>query len=345
VYLPDVAVRVLEVRAADEHRPRAAGRAYLIGWARDTVRIMAIMTRVLGRTGADVTILGYGAMELRGLPRGPEVTDTGAGRLLNAVLDGGINLIDTSPDYGRSEELIGTHVGHRRDEFFLASKCGCPLELPADRPPPYPHDYSKANVRAAVEQSLRRLRTDRLDLVQVHMSPSRATLEENRTVETLRELQAEGKVRFIGMSGILPHLQEHLAMNVFDVFQIPYSAVQRDHEELITEAAAAGAGTFIRGGAARGAASEDKNWQAGPLSQDPGVGQRNWETSGVEDLISQAGIGKQEFILRFTLSHPGLSTTIVGTANPGHLAGNIAIAEKGPLPADLYEEAKKLLPQ
>ena len=51
-----------------------------------------------------------------------------------------------------------------------------------------------------------------------------------------------------------------------------------------------------------------------------------------------------EFILRFTLSHPGLSTTIVGTANPAHLAGNIAIAEKGPLPADLYEEAKKRLP-
>jgi len=61
---------------------------------------MAIMTRPLGRTQTDVTILGYGAMELRGLPRGPEIADEDAGRLLNAVLDGGINLIDTSPDYG-----------------------------------------------------------------------------------------------------------------------------------------------------------------------------------------------------------------------------------------------------
>ena len=76
---------------------------------------MAISTRTLGRTGADVTILGYGAMELRGLPRGPAVTDQDAGRLLNAVLDGGVNLIDTSPDYGRSEELIGASIGHRRD--------------------------------------------------------------------------------------------------------------------------------------------------------------------------------------------------------------------------------------
>jgi len=305
---------------------------------------MAIMTRALGRTGADVTILGYGAMELRGQPRGPEITDEDAGRLLNAVLDGGINLIDTSPDYGRSEELIGTYLGPRRGEFFLASKCGCPIETPADAPPPYPHDYSKQNVRAAVERSLRRLRTDRLDLVQVHMSPSVATLEENGTIEELNDLRAEGKVRFIGMSGILPNLPGHIAMNVFDAFQIPYSAVQRDHENLITEAVDTGAGTLIRGGAARGAASEEKNWSNGPLTQEPGLGQRNWETSGVEDLINEAGIGRQEFILRFTLSHPGLSTTIVGTANPAHLAGNIAVAERGPLPADLYEEAKKRLP-
>jgi aryl-alcohol dehydrogenase-like predicted oxidoreductase len=306
---------------------------------------MAIKTRVLGRTGADVTVLSYGAMELRGAPRGPEITDQDAERLLNAVLDGGINLIDTSPDYGRSEELVGSYLGHRRDEFFLASKCGCPMEPPADgTPPPYPHDYSPANVRANVERSLTRLRTDRLDLVQVHMSPSKATLEENQTVETLKDLQAEGKIRFIGMSGILPNLPDHIAMGVFDVFQIPYSAVQRNHEELITGAVEAGAGTFIRGGAARGAASEEKNWQNSPLSQDPGLGQRNWETSGIDSLLSEAGMSNMEFILRFTLSHPGLSTTIVGTSNPAHLAGNIAIAEKGPLPADLYEEARKRLP-
>ena len=216
---------------------------------------MAIMTRPLGRTQTDVTILGYGAMELRGAPAGPEIADEDAGPLLNAVLDGGINLIDTSPDYGRSEELIGRYVGHRRDEFFLASKCGCLIELPADALPPYPHDYSPGNVRAAVEQSLRRLRTDHLDLVKVHMSPGTATLEENHTVETLQGLRDEGKVRFIGMSGILPDLPDHLAMNVFDAFQIPYSAVQRDHEELISRAANTGAGVLVRGGAARGTAA------------------------------------------------------------------------------------------
>ena len=88
---------------------------------------MTIEMRPLGRTGTDVTILGYGAMELRGQPHGPPTADEDAGQLLNEVLDAGINLIDTSPDYGGSEELIGRYVGHRRDEYFLASKCGCLL--------------------------------------------------------------------------------------------------------------------------------------------------------------------------------------------------------------------------
>src|SRR3984957_10893194 len=232
---------------------------------------MTIARRRLGRTEADVTILGYGAMELRGVPRGPAIADEDAGRVLNAVLDGGINLIDTSPDYGHSEGVMGRSIGPRREDFFLASKCGCPVTPPADAPPPLPHDYSAANVRADVEQSLRRLGTDRLDLVQVHMSPSRAQLEQDHTIETMQALQGEGKVRFLGMCGILPNLPDHIAMGVFDVFQIPYSAVQRDHEYLITEAASAGAGTLIRGGAARGAASEEKNWRVGPLTQRAGV--------------------------------------------------------------------------
>ena len=303
---------------------------------------MTIQTRPLGRTGADVTILGYGAMELRGQPYGPAIDDDGAGRLLNAVLDSGINLIDTSIDYGRSEELIGRYVSHRREEYFLASKCGCLLgDPPPGARPPFPHDYSPGNVRAGIEQSLRRLRTDRLDLVQVHMSPSRAQIEADKTIETLLSLRDEGKVRFIGMSGILPHLPDHIAMGVFDVFQIPYSAVQREHEELITAAAASGAGTLIRGGAARGGPAEDKEWRTGPLGLPEGEGRRRWESSGLEDLL--ADMTGLEFMLRFTLSHPDLSSTIVGTSKVGHLRANLAVAAKGPLPPDLYQQARQRL--
>jgi len=288
---------------------------------------------VLGRTGAKVTILGYGAMELHG-PRWGPATDQEAGRLLNAVLDGGINLIDTSIDYGRSEELIGRYLAHRREEYFLASKCGCPLghrlirlgrRLVRRR---RSHDWRPANIRAGTEQSLRRLRTDRLDLLQVHMSPSRAQLAADETVQTLLSLRDAGKVRFIGMSGILPNLPDHIAMGVFDVFQIPYSALEREHEEVIDAAAAAGAGTLIRGGVARGAPARDKDWHHG-------------QSSGVDDLLGD--MSPLEFVLRFTLSHPGLSSTIVGTSQMSHLRSNLEIAAKGPLPGDLYEQAKHRL--
>ena len=303
---------------------------------------MSIETRPLGHTGEEVTILGYGAMELRGDPRGPVIEDEAAGALLNAVLDEGINLIDTSIDYGRSEELIGRYVGHRRDEYFLASKCGCLLgPPPPGAKPPFPHDFSEENIRSGIERSLRRLKTDRLDLLQVHISPSRQQMELDGTVETLLSLRDAGTVRFIGMSGTFPNLTDHLAMGVFEVFQIPYSALQREHEALITAALETGAGTLIRGGAARGAPAEDKDWRQGPLGLSEGEGQRRWEAAGVEELLGD--MSRLEFVLRFTLSHPGLSSTIVGTANPEHLRSNVAIAEKGPLPADLYEEAKRRL--
>ena len=300
---------------------------------------MPIEKRPLGRTGYDdVTILGYGAMELRGDSRGPAIDDEQAGRVLNAVLDNGINLIDTSVDYGRSEERIGRYISHRRDEYFLASKCGCPLDAPPNSGR-LPHDYRPANVRAGVEQSLRRLRTDQLDLVQIHMSPTRAQIEADHTIETLESLREEGKVRFLGISGILPDLPDHIAMDVFDVFQIPYSVVQREHEDLISTAARAGAGTLIRGGAARGAPADDKQWRQGPLTQAEGVGKRRWDAAGIKELLGD--MNPIEFTLRFTLSHPDLSSTIVGTVNLEHLRANVAFAEKGPLPPELYAAAKQ----
>jgi aryl-alcohol dehydrogenase-like predicted oxidoreductase len=276
--------------------------------------------RTLGRTGLEVTQLGYGAMELRGGPRGRAVSDDQAEHILRAVLDSGINYIDTSIDYGLSEERIGRFIGGRRDQYFLASKCGCAVE-PAERPASgrAPHVYTRDNVVAGVEQSLRRSQTDYLDVVQFHASPTKQTLEDQGGLAALLDLQRQGKVRFIGMSGTLPNLPEQIQMGVFDVFQIPYSAVQSEHETLISQAAAAGAGTVIRGGAAKGA----------------------WEGTELDDLTD--GASRTEFILRYTLSHPDLHTTIVGTVDPTHLQANVAAAKKGPLSADVYAEARRRL--
>src|SRR5215813_9195876 len=108
---------------------------------------MAVAKRELGRTGLRVTTLGYGAMELRGAPRGRDITELQAETILNNVLDSGINYIDTSIDYGLSEERIGRYISHRRTEYFLASKCGCLVGAPpAPRGQRGAHVFTRDNV-------------------------------------------------------------------------------------------------------------------------------------------------------------------------------------------------------
>ena len=278
-------------------------------------------------------MLGYGAMELRGAPRARDISDGQAETILRAALDAGINYLDTSIDYGLSEERIGRYIAHRRDNYYLASKCGCLVGAPpAPRGERSPHIFSRENVIAGVEQSLRRMKTDYLDVVQFHISPSRQTLEENGALDALLQLQAAGKVRFIGMSGTLPNLRDHIAMGIFDVFQVPYSAVEREHEDVISRAAEAGAGIVIRGGAAKGAPSTEKQ---------TGLQWDRWQRAQLDDLLD--GMTSVEFVLRFTFSHPHMQTTIVGTVNPAHLQANLAALEKGPLPSDVYVEAKRRL--
>jgi len=298
-----------------------------------------LATRTLGRTGVEVTTLGFGAMELRGAPRGREISDGDLGKLLNTVLDSGITFVDTSIDYGASEERIGKHISHRRNEYFLASKCGCLVgwEPSATEDRGGPHVYDRANITAGVEQSLRRLNTDHLDLLQIHMTPSRKVLEENDTIQVMKDLQKEGKIRFLGMSGTLPNITDHIAMGVFDTFQIPYSCSQREHEDAISQASAAGAGIIIRGGAARGAPSSD-NERA--HSRNPEL-KSVFEQASLDDLFN--GDSTMEFVMRFTATHPGMTTNIVGTMNPDHLKANIGAMAKGPLSADVYEEAKRRL--
>ena len=280
-------------------------------------------------------MMGYGAMELRGSAsvRGRDVSPQQAEQVLNGVLDAGINFIDTSIDYGTSEEFIGQFISHRRPEYFLASKCGC---MVSDTPAPpgmrFPHVYTRENIVAGVEQSLRRMKVDYLDLVQVHGGPSKKVLEENDAAQTLLDLKQQGKVRFIGMSSTLPDLRAHIAMGIFDAFQVPYSALQREHEAVITEAAKAGAGIIIRGGAARGAPADGQEqtdmWTV-------------WQRAGLDDLLN--GMTPMEFILRFTFTHPDLHTNIVGTINMEHLRQNLEAMAKGPLPPDVHAEAKRRL--
>jgi aryl-alcohol dehydrogenase-like predicted oxidoreductase len=284
--------------------------------------------RTLGRTGLQVTPLGYGSMGLRG----PKtwgvrvVSDEAAESFLHRVLDAGMNFIDTSPDYGQSEERIGKYLSGRRREFYLATKCGC-VYTQHDDHLAIDHVWQADVIRRNLETSLKRLQTDYVDVLQFHGGDA-VTLEREGLIDLLRSFREQGLVRFIGVSSSLPNLPGMIALGVFDTFQIPYSCLAPEHHDLITQAAATGAGIIIRGGIAQG----------GPEAeiQRPALNDV-WSHAGFDELLLP-GMTKAELILRYTLGHPHCHTTIVGTCNPQHLADNLFAASRGPLPASLQTE-------
>ena len=144
---------------------------------------------------------------------------------------------------------------------------------------------------------------------------------------------AAAPTRWIGASTVAPHLATFVEQGVFDTFQVPYSALERTHEDLLQRAHDSGAGTIVRGGVARG---------------EPGVGRgprdrwQVWERARLDELRAPDE-SRTQWMLRFTLSHPGIDTVIVGTLDPEHLAANVRAVEAGPLPADMYAEAKRRL--
>ncbi len=284
--------------------------------------------RTLGRTGLEVTQLGYGSMGLRG-PRtwGVRVVDDAdAERMLNAVLDAGINFIDTAPDYGVSEERIGRYIGSRRDEFLLATKCGCVYTQHEDHLE-IAHRWEPEVVRRNLETSLQRFRTDHIDILQFHGGDA-DTLQSAGLIDLLREFREQKLIRFLGSSSSLPELPGLIALNVFDTFQIPYSCLAPQHNDLITQAAATGAGIILRGGIAQG--GPDAEIQRPALNE-------VWNRANLDEVLPP-GMTRSELILRYTLSHANCHTTIVGTCNPAHFEENLQAAARGPLSTNLIQD-------
>ncbi len=251
------------------------------------------------------------------------MTGSHADRILNAVLDSGINFIDTSDDYGNSEELIGRYVSHRRDEYYLATKCGWAQST---------HLWTRENVLRNLETSLRRLNTDYVDAMQLH-NPTPQECEDGGLVDALEEMRRGGKVRWIGISTMLPDLPTYFPWGVFDTFQLRYSALTREHEDWLSKVGDAGHGIIIRGGVSLG---------------EPGVGSGppdRWRLFDHADLdeLREAGETRTAFMLRFTLAHLDAHTAVVGTTGVDHLRENREAALRGPLPVATYEEAKRRL--
>ncbi len=288
--------------------------------------------RILGNTGLAITVLGYGAMELR------HTNEQDAARLLNAVLDGGINYIDTSPDYGPSETYIGKAIAHRRQEFCLASKCGCNIDA-AGRSLDPQHLWSREKLLENVESSLRLLRTDYLDVWQLHgtMPEELPGGMDDGVIQTMQDVKQQGKVRHLGISFLngrpghelypagfgFRDLPEFLTWGVFDVMQIVYGGLTRLNEAAIGKAAERGIGMVARGVVKKYRDNYDEIFAQARLAE-----------------LCKPGESQCDFLIRFALGHPSLSTMIIGSKNPDHLAANIRAAANGKLPDDIYREAK-----
>jgi aryl-alcohol dehydrogenase-like predicted oxidoreductase len=188
-------------------------------------------------------------------------------------LDAGINFMDTSYGYGLSEEYIGRCISYCRREYYLATKCGCTIAKGRAHDKT-PHRWTRDNLLHNLETSLRRLQAEYIDIWQLH-NPSVQQVEAEVLVRVMEEVRTGGKVGWIGISSTLPHMNMFLEWGVFDAFQIPYSALERAHEEVITAVAQAWAGTIIRGGVARGAPEE------GGLG-----GQRYWLSDSNREILT-----------------------------------------------------------
>ena len=211
--------------------------------------------RRLGRTGLTPSPIGFGAFKI-GRNEGAKyehayaLPDADAcDRLLNQVLDLGIDLVDTAPAYGSSEARIGRHLASRRDEFILSTKVGETFEDGVGR-----FDFSAEGVRASIERSLDRLATDRLDLVFVHSNgDDLGIIEKTAVLDTLVELRERGDLRFIGFSGktVEGHLRA-ISSGVVDCLMVEYHPLDERQSPVIEAASIEDVGIVIKKGLASG---------------------------------------------------------------------------------------------
>lgn len=207
----------------------------------------------MGDTRRALSLIGFGAFKIgrntgTKYPDGYALPDSGAvERLLNAVLDLGINLIDTAPAYGVSEERIGAAIGHRRDEFFLSSKVGETFENGHSA-----YDFSAVAVRCSIERSLRRLRTDFLDYVFVHANRDDVgVLDDTEAASALVACRDQGLTRRIGFSGYSAEALR-ASLGWADAIMVEYHQDDPSLEVVMAEAAAGGVDVIVKKGLASG---------------------------------------------------------------------------------------------
>ncbi len=257
--------------------------------------------RPLGQTGMEVSLLGLGTVKLgrnQGVkyPQSFKIPDDKeAATLIALAKDNGINLIDTAPAYGNSEQRLGKLLAGQRQDWLICTKVGEEFNNGESR-----YDFSTEHTRSSVERSLQRLNTDFLDIVLIHSDGNdEEILQRHGTLDTLAALKKEGKIRAIGMStktvkgGLLAAEQSDVVMITWNLqydAEIPVADYCHQH----------GKGVLIKKALASGHAAKSQGANVNALG----------------DPIKQC--------FQMIFAHPGVSSAIVGTINPNHLRTNIS---------------------
>ena len=271
----------------------------------------------------DVSVLGFGGSEIGYERAGPRTV----ARLLGTALDAGLNVIDTAECYEDSEALIGSALGARRNEIYLLTKCGHPRGYGRG-------DWREASLLSSIERSLKRLRTERLDLIQLH-SCELSDLRKGEAITALERARERGWTRYIGYSGDGEAAHFAVECGRFDTLQTSVSiADQEAIERTLPLAVKRGMGVIAKRPIANAA------WRYARRPSEPYY-QPYWERlRALEYSFLRDAERAVSTALRFTLATPGVHTAIVGTKRPERWPENARLLEAGPLPAAEVEQIR-----
>ncbi len=274
--------------------------------------------RKFGNTGIEVSVLGFGAMHVGST----KVEDNAAGRMLNEVLDLGINLVDTARAYGQSERRIGQFISHRRNEFILSTKVGYDVQ--------WQPDWTYEAVVGGIDQALKLMKTDYIDIVHLH-SCSLDILQKGDVIRGLEKQKEAGKVRLIAYSGENDALKYAISTERFDSIQASVNICdQKIIDNILPDIVKNGLGMIAK----RPVANAPWRFDSPPVGH---YSAEYWHRLKKMN-IDKHGMDWLELAIRFSAYTEGVSSCIAGTSSTDHLKENIRALEKGPMDAGIIQE-------
>jgi aryl-alcohol dehydrogenase-like predicted oxidoreductase len=279
-----------------------------------------IPRRDFGATGLSVSALGLGGGQMGG----GQLDDRAVDRLLGLALDLGVNLVDTARGYGRSEARLGRFLAGRRPALIVSTKVGYGV--------PGQPDWTYGAVATGVDDALRILSTDYIDIVHLH-SCSLEILQRGEVITALEDARQAGKLRVAAYSGENEALDFAVATGRFQAVQTSLNlADQRGLDRVVPAAQAAGLGVIAK----RPVANAPWRFAERPYGH---YAEEYWYRWQAMDFDPR-GLDWHALALRFIAYQPGVHTCIVGTTNPEHLRQNAEIVARGPLPEDFVAEVR-----